>query len=179
MRRLLPLLLAALVLILATALLTREPDRVPPRDVAARGPDYFLTGVVATETGLDGRLHQRLQASEYTHFPHDDSAVMVRPRLWIYEPPAPWAAQAARGRIEAGGERVLLDGGVRLSRELDGVEEITTETLQVFPEQRYAETAAPVTYRGDDRHIEAVGMELSLANQHLLLKSEVKGTYAP
>lgn len=179
MRRLLPLLLAGLVLALASALLTREPDRAPPRDAAARGPDYFLTGVVATETGLDGRPSQRLEASEYTHFPHDDSALVERPRLWVYEEPAPWLAQATRGRIEEGGERVLLDGGVRLTRELDGLEEITTETLQVFPEQRFAQTADPIAYRGENRRIDAVGMELSLADRHLVLKSEVRGTYAP
>lgn len=179
MRRLLPLLLAALVVTLASTLLTREPDRAPPRGMAAQGPDYFLTGVVVSKTGLDGRLSQRLEATEYTHFPHDNSAVVEHPRLWVYEEPAPWLAQAGRGRIQAGGERVLLNGGVRLTRELDGPEEITTETLQVFPEQRFAQTADPVIYRGEKRRIEAVGMELSLADRHLVLKSKVKGTYAP
>lgn len=179
MRRALPLVLAAAMLALATALLTREPDTAPPPGVAARGPDYFITGMVATETGLDGRLHQRMEATELTHFSHDDRAVVERPHLAIYEAPAPWHAYAARGQLERGGERVFLDGGVRLTRELEQTEEIVTETLQVFPELRFAETDDPITYRSGNRLIEAVGMEISLADQHLLLKSEVRGTYAP
>ena len=176
-RRLLPVLLAAVVLALA-ALLTREPDRAPPA-LAGSGPDYFITGLVATETDLDGKLHQRLEAERLTHFASDDRAVLDRPHLVVYEQPAPWHAYAARGQVYAGGERVALDGGVRLTRSVDGLEEITTETLQLYPEQRLAETDDPITYQGAGRTVQAVGMEASLAGSRVLFKSEVRGTYAP
>jgi lipopolysaccharide export system protein LptC len=178
-RRALPLLLAAAVLTLASVLLTREPERAPRPDRAGTGPDYFITGVVASETGLDGRLTQRLEADRLTHYAHDDSALIDRPHLAVHEAPAPWHAYAARGRMTEGGQRLFLEGDVRINRELNGSQEILTETLQIYPEQRFAETDAPITYRGDNRTVEAVGMELSLADERLVLKSQVRGTYAP
>jgi lipopolysaccharide export system protein LptC len=177
-RRLLPVLLAALVLALAATLLTRETDRTPP-PLAGSGPDYFITGMAATETGLDGKILQRLEAERLTHFASDDRAVLVRPHLVVYEQPAPWHLHAARGQVYAGGERVALDGGVRLTRTVDGLEEIVTETLQLYPEKRIAETDDPITYQGAGRTVHAIGMEASLTGPRVLFKSEVRGTYAP
>jgi LPS export ABC transporter protein LptC len=178
-RRALLLTLFALLLAVASTWLSRESDDEERQAAAASStPDYFIVSFTATELGPDGEPARRLDAEHLSHYA-DKETVVHAPHLTVYrQEQAPWEMTARLGRTRDQGEVVLLSGGVRAYREGPEAMEIVTETLQVQPKRRYAETADPVTVTDARGHLEAVGMQADLNTEQVILQSRVRGFYA-
>lgn len=177
-RRTLVLPLVVLLLALASQWLSRETrQEVQQAEAGSGAPDFFVSDFTATELGPDGSPARRVEGIYLAQFP-DQQAVITEPRLTVYRPDgAPWELTAAEGRSFNRGERVHLSGGVRVQREGPEATEIVTDNLEVRPEQRYAETAAPVTMITRQGRIDAVGMQAFMGEERVLLHSQVRGTY--
>jgi lipopolysaccharide export system protein LptC len=156
---------------------------------AARGdgsmrhdPDLIVEKFNARTLGVDGNVLYTLAADRMVHYPDDDSAHLLAVRLEAFEPTQPkLSATADRGRLEQGGDRVLVEGNVVVIREADaklGRARITTEKLLLLPDAGIARTREPVLLESPEGRARAVGMELD--NHARILRLErVKATYRP
>jgi lipopolysaccharide export system protein LptC len=183
-------LLGGLVLAALAGLSVWLLERVEPVPEAARAPrtspDYYLENFVASAMDEDGRLRERLRADMMYHYPHDESAELIRPRLEVYrnEEAPPWLIDAEHGWLYEGGELILLHGDVHMEREASPqtgpAMRLITREVRVRPAARYAETDEPVTMlRGDATRIEAVGMRAHLGDGWVELLSTVRGRHDP
>lgn len=150
-----------------------------PADIPA-APDYFTRDFVAVTTGPDGTRQRELKAEQMLHLPESDTLELTAPRLTLYEKTVPrWQISATRGRVEQDGDKVLLEGQVLLQQAEPAQLELATEILQIYPDRRYAETAAPVTMTAPEGRVAAVGMQADMNRRQITLLSNVHGRYEP
>lgn len=161
----------------------REESRREKEEAGLHVPDYFLRDFTATTMNSAGRPDQRLQAALMQHFGDDGSMELTQPRLTLYandKGGEPWQISAARGQVRAGGREVVLSGDVRMHRSDNGQElELQTDNMLIRPQQRYAQTDAPVTVTAPQGRMTAVGLRAFLTDQRLELLSRVRGDYVP
>lgn len=190
------------------------PQRLPlmqtETDAAAsHEPDYRITNFHAIDLDENGRLRYELTADQLTHFPQPERAELTAPQMVFYRntststgkptvngdagnlvlpPPAvdPWQLTAARGSIADGGDRLDLEGDVRVSRVGTSGDRpddmgMTMETsrLTVFGKQEVATTDSPVFLNGDRAQLHGVGMQIDLKKGQMHLLSQVRGYYVP
>ena len=88
------------------------------RDGSARhDPDLFLQDFRAVTFDAQGKARETLAADRAEHFPDDDSAELVAPRLALSEPGRPtMTITADRGRIEGGRDAGDFLGNVQVTR---------------------------------------------------------------
>lgn len=127
-------------------------------------PDFTARQVVFTQFDANGQARFRLAAESMRHFVEDDRVELQAPRLVSLDPTRPQVqAQARSGRVDNLGERVHLDGEVRLSRAGDGRVpplRLATEYLLALPDQDRYQTDRPVRIERGGSTIEARGMLL-------------------
>jgi lipopolysaccharide export system protein LptC len=145
-------------------------------------PDLMVEQFNARKLGEDGEVLYTLAAKKMVHYPDDDSALLESLTLEAFEPKQPkMTITADHGRLEQGGDRVLIEGNVVVIREADAKNppvRITTEKLLVLPDEGIARTASEVTMVSPDGHAVAAGMEID--NKARTIKLEkVRATYKP
>ncbi|MFP5440746.1 MAG: LPS export ABC transporter periplasmic protein LptC [Gammaproteobacteria bacterium] len=191
------------------------PQRLPlmpaEQDTAASNePDYRITNFHAIDLDENGRLRYELTAEQLTHYPQPERAELTAPQMVFYrntsadtgasttgtDAPAsqqqqpvavdPWQLTAVRGSIADGGDRLDLEGDVRVSRAGTGGDRpgdmgMTLETarLTVFGKQEVATTDSPVFLNGDRAQLHGVGMQIDLKKGQMHLLSQVRGYYVP
>jgi lipopolysaccharide export system protein LptC len=176
-----------LVLLAFLAALTFWLDRTiqPPPGAhvtaARHDPDYIVDKLSAVRMDTMGRVKQTLFAEKMTHFPDNDSTVLVSPRL-TSQPAgqAPVTITAREALVSADGENVYFQDDVRVARAADGKSSpmvMTTSFLHVIPDEDIARTDRPVRIVDANTVVEAVGLELNNATRVLNLLSRVKVTY--
>jgi len=144
--------ISLLVAALSLALLLSRPGRdeeVPPPARPVDEPDLYMGDAVIAQFNADGTLRYRLSCTEILHFEGDAITRLGAPRLEFRRAPQPpWWVTARAGSISyrsgPGGSReevVVLTDDVRFERREDSrFIEITTESLRIYPERRFAET---------------------------------------
>lgn len=190
------------------------PQRLPlmpaeTETTASNEPDYRITNFHAIDLDENGRLRYELTAEQLTHYPQPERAELTAPQMVFYRntstnhdkpagngatgslelPPAavdPWQLTAVRGNIVEGGDRLDLEGDVRVSRvgtggDTPGDMGMTLETarLTVFGKQEVATTDSPVFLNGDRAQLHGVGMQIDLKKGQMHLLSQVRGYYVP
>ncbi|MFZ5722313.1 MAG: LPS export ABC transporter periplasmic protein LptC [Pseudomonadota bacterium] len=180
------------------------PQRLPllPNETetaASREPDYRISDFHAIDLDENGRLRYELTATRLVHYPHPERAELTAPEMVFYRnsstmapadpaaapPPAadPWQLTAARGVIADGGDRLDLEGSVRVARARsdENAMQMTMETarLTVFGKQEVASTDSPVVLRADRAQLHGVGMQIDLKKGQMHLLSQVRGYYVP
>lgn len=195
------------------------PQRLPmlPAAVVAAvstEPDYRITDFHAIDLDENGRLRYELTATHLVHYPNPERAELVAPEMVFYrnghgagdEPgngtgPAvavdPWQLTADRGRISDGGDRLDLEGAVKVARSstlanpddsgpatagaLADMLAMTLETdrLSVFGKQELAITDRAVRLTSERALLTGVGMQIDLKKGQMHLLSQVKGRYVP
>jgi lipopolysaccharide export system protein LptC len=145
-------------------------------------PDLIVEEFNARKLGEDGRVLYTLVARKMVHYPDDDSAHLETVTLEAFEPRQPTLKVTAdRGRLEQGGDRVLIEGNVVVLREGDGKIEparLTTEQLLVLPDAGIARTSSAVTLESPSGRAVAAGLELDNRARTLRL-DRVNATYKP
>ena len=157
-----------------------------PREVrdreASREPDYHFGAPRITRFGADGALTLDLTARSAVHYPHDDTVALEQLEVDVRAPDgAAWTLSAARGSAPMAGERVSLEGGVRIGRPAGGAGgaiELTTERVTLDTRAQRLETDAPVRIVQGGNQVTAVGLIADLASERITLKHRVRGSYA-
>ena len=126
-----------------------EPEMRARARAENASPEYFANGAEIMATNEKGRLRHRLRAERIEHYLDDRGTLLQQPRLSVYEEgKPPWEIVSERGQVSPGGEVVLLEGDVTITREeapgARGVR-ILTSDLRIQPDAHYAET---------DQHVE-------------------------
>lgn len=157
-----------------------DDAETPPFGATNRG--YYLKSARILGTGADGGLLYEIQA-ERAEQQDDDRVTFTDVRI-NYSPlsAVPWSVNADSATIYQDEQRVQLRGHVRAisSAGFSGNDtEIRTQYLELDPENYIAETNARVQIRIGARSLTATGMLASLKENHLELKSNVSGKFAP
>ena len=157
----------------------REESKREQEAATEHVPDYFMRDFTATTMNQAGKPDQRLQAQLMQHYGDDGSMVLTQPQLTLYaKGQAPWLITAARGEVRNDGKEVLLSGGVRMNRSSNNEQmELVTDNMLIRPQQRYAQTDAPVTVTAPQGKLTAVGLRAYLADERLKLLARVRGDY--
>jgi len=154
-----------------------SPDALPPE--LADEPDLLIQGATITQFQDDGSIQYRLNAREIRHFEDDRFTRLLEPDLELRnERGPPWRVTSAHGEIhgragEADGEQVLLRDAVVVHQSGEGAEYITihSDSLDLYPERKYAETNGDVMIDTDVGRTAARGMQADLGRGSMRLSS--------
>jgi lipopolysaccharide export system protein LptC len=145
-------------------------------------PDLMVEKFNARKLGEDGRVLYTLAAKKMVHYPDDDSAILESVKVEAFEPRQPkMTITADNGRLEQGGDRVLIEGNVVVVREADaknGAVRLTTEKLLVLPDAGIARTTSEVTMESPTGRAVAAGLEIDNKARTLKL-DRVRATFRP
>ena len=177
-----------LILLAVLAGLTFGLDRIVqppagPRPEPKNDPDYVVDGLSATRLDSEGRIKDTLRAQKMTHYPDDDSTVLLEPRFVAYsDKHSPVTVTSRRATVSSNGENVYFEEGVRVVRaSYANRSELVLETsyLHVIPDANVAKTDKPVVIRDATGVVAAAGLELNSETRVLNLQGRVSGTYDP
>lgn len=145
-------------------------------------PDLMVENFNARKLGVDGQVLYILAARKMVHYPDDDSSLLESVSVEAFEPRQPkMTVTADRGRLEQGGDRVLIEGNVVIVREAGAKSEgarLTTDKLLVLPDEGIARTSSEVTLESPSARAHATGLEID--NRARTMKLErVRATYKP
>jgi lipopolysaccharide export system protein LptC len=145
-------------------------------------PDLIVEKFNARKLGEDGRVLYTLDARKMVHYPDDDSALLESVKVEAYEPKQPrMMITADNGRLEQGGEQILIEGNVVIVRDADAKHDaarIMTEKLLVLPDAGIARTQTEVRLESATGHAVAQGLEIDNRARTMRL-DRVRATYQP
>ena len=167
-----------------------QPQPVRRDGSARHDPDLFLQDFRAVTFDAHGQPREALAAVRAEHFPDDDSAELVSPRLSLSETGRPtMTITADRGRIESGREQGDFIGNVQVTRAASdqppkngtpsGPVTLRTESLHVLTKEQRVQTDKPVTIEEPRGIIRGRGLEFDNKVKTVRLKSQVSGTFQP
>jgi lipopolysaccharide export system protein LptC len=177
-----------IALMCALALLTfyldravREEDSHP--SMRRHDPDYLITNFRTTTYGKDGAPESMLSAAKMIHYPDDDTTELIAPRMvQAKKTDERMTVSAERGALSRDGEEIFLYDNVRLVREAAAERpeaRLSTSFLHVVQDRTLALTDREVLIEEDHRSLAGRGMEYNFGSGQLLLRSEVRGQFAP
>lgn len=142
-------------------------------------PDTIMDDFTARQFGADGKLSAHLTAQRMYHFPDNQSAELVEPRITLLatDGTSHWSGQ--HGLVSEDNTRIDLKGQVRGVRKLaaGGPDQVlTTEQLTVLTEEQVGRSQAPVLYVEGETRVAAVGAEWDQVRGQLRLDSQVNAT---
>ncbi len=178
---LLGILLIITVAFLGTWLGQDSRRRIKQHELSQSGPDYFMSGLTAISMDTTGRPRYTLNADRLVHLPDEQATALSNPRLVIHDAKQDdWHVSAIQGKVEQEGERVSLQGDVRVRQEHSDpgrALNLATQSMVIYPRRGQAETADAVHITRADSRIDAVGMSADIDNRQLSLHSQVRGYY--
>jgi lipopolysaccharide export system protein LptC len=158
-----------------------EPEKSKVAKTLRHDPDYFMENFTVTSMNEAGRPHYLMEAQYMAHFPDDDTTRFVKPHLIVFqEDVAPWTVDSEHALATTGGKEVHLMGEVIMQRPDTPAQaglKLTTKDMLVRPDDEYAETKQPVTIVDESGTVNAVGMQVYMQDEKLLLLSRVRGVY--
>ncbi|MDP2828560.1 MAG: LPS export ABC transporter periplasmic protein LptC [Sulfuricellaceae bacterium] len=176
------------VLMTMLAMLTFWLDQTVQDPQSQRGQntrhaqDYWIENFSAQQLGEDGLPLNMLTAAKMMHFPDNDTSELINPRFVSLDKSRPAVEIKARqGLLTGRGEKIVFSDNVEVRREAQKDSSwltLSTDFLQVEPDNQFAKTHRPVTIRTPSTVITATGMEMNNKSQVLKLLSSVKGQYA-
>ncbi len=144
-------------------------------------PDAVIDNFSVNRLGQDGKPEYTLSAPKMVHFPDNDSAEVLYPRVVHLAPDgANVTATANRGVVTKDGEEGFFYGNVLIVRDaIPGHQEMRarTEFLHVINETRTARTDQPVVITEGNSTLTGVGMELQHDTGEVRLFSQVRGVF--
>ena len=178
--------LIVVLLIISLALFSswilKSLDQIPllRKPVARHEPDYFLTGFNSTVYDADGKRQYHLRGQRLEHYPDDNSVQIQQPQMTLYSARETWELTADRGIFHEQKKKLQLVGQVKaynVNVKAGNRLAIQTQNLDLYTEQKYAETRQPVKIEHGTDVISATGMQLHLDDGRINFVSDVQGTY--
>lgn len=185
----------AMVVVLTAAVVVvweKSPDILLPdaREPVLQAQLFsIIRQAQAQRFGDEGELSYAFTADELRHFRHqmesvspEDYTVIEEPRITLYTENPPWHMRASEGLLTDGGTTLTLTDDVHVwqvdkNDPSKNLSELSTDRIVVKPNEKTAQTDAPVTIVTPMGTISAIGMRADLRNQHIEFLSEVQGSY--
>jgi lipopolysaccharide export system protein LptC len=170
-------LLAVMTFLLQYAVQNGGPGDARP---ARHEPDAVIENFHVDSLGKDGRPEATFSAPKMFHFPDDDSAEVLYPRMVsIAGDGGHLTATANRGVFTKDNEEGFFYGNVVLVRERTPEREAMraeTEFLHIVADKHIVQTDRPVVITEGSSIVTGVGMEMHQDTRELKLFSQVRGT---
>ncbi len=162
-------------------LLQRLQRPAPVRETGPSAPGYYLRDAKITESDANGQPLYRLNVRYLAQKLEDNSVELEDLRFSYFdEQRVPWIVEADRGRIPATQDRIELFDNVRITNTDAGVGTIvTTERLDVYPDQHLLLTDDRINIRRGELYLSAIGARIDLNTQKVELQSDVNGRITP
>jgi LPS export ABC transporter protein LptC len=158
----------------ATSATTVEP---PSADLG-----YSARNAELVETGTDGLPMYTLNADVVRQHPSDGVEFEQVQMSFRDANGQIWKGRADRGQLTTETGKVDLAGNVQVSGILPGSTEmanLTTDKLSVDTQESIITTAEPVALASTGRQLKSKGLVAMLKDHHLVLESNVRGTFTP
>ncbi|MBB3143400.1 LPS export ABC transporter periplasmic protein LptC [Halomonas organivorans] len=156
-----------------------EPPRGPvPQDEAGE-PDYYLEDVHLTRFDAQGQPHQQLTTPRLVHTPVDDVTRLVTPDARLRDDAGRlWLAVAERGRLDAGGNPLTLEGQVRLTAP-EQRWRLETERLHYDADAGHAWSDTPARLSQPPQWMRGERFDAWLDDNRARLTDNVRGHHPP
>jgi len=143
---------------------------------------FYLRDARILGTGENGSLVYEIQADYAEQLSNNRIAFDAVTIHYTTASEIPWSLTADSAVISQNEKKITLSGHV-LATSTEGFEgdvtEVSTSWLELEPEKYQARTDRRVRIRIGDKSIMATGMEASLLENRLELKSNVSGKFVP
>jgi LPS export ABC transporter protein LptC len=143
---------------------------------------YSARTAVLIETGTDGLPVYTLNADVVRQHPNDGVGFEQVQMTFRDANGQTWKGRADEGALVTDTGKVDLKGNVHVNGVLPGSAEtadLATETLSVDTHEDIITTADPVVINQPGRQLKAKGLLAALKEHHLVLESNVRGTFTP
>jgi lipopolysaccharide export system protein LptC len=141
-------------------------------------PDFWINNLTMKRYDATGSMQNMLEAKRLEHYPDDETSLVIEPRMDAFTDRKS-TATAEKAWVDREVKHVRLEGNVRVFRPgIDGEPDtvITTDMLEVRPDDEYAHTASPVTVtRGKTVIRGAGGIELNNKTRIAVVSGPVQG----
>lgn len=142
-------------------------------------PDFYIKHFTVQGTNPDGSPRFALAAELMQHYPFDDHADLVEPRVKFYsrDGGAPWLVNAQSGRVESGGHSLTLFGDTHIRRkgsEHNLPADLITSNITYSPATNKVTTNYQVDYTSNLNRISGKGMDANLLDHVIQLHDECK-----
>lgn len=137
-------------------------------------PDLIVENFTAQALGPDGTVQYTVKAAIMSHFPDDDSSLLgavifsgIQPNM------PPLRAEAPRGRLVAGADEVIMEGGVLVTSEKTEKYQplrLSTPTLNIFPDKNLVQSTEGVRLESPTGELTASKMELNSLTRQVRLE---------
>jgi lipopolysaccharide export system protein LptC len=143
---------------------------------------YSARNAVLVETGADGAPMYTLNANLIRQHPGDGVEFEQVQMSFRDVNGQIWKGRADQGELTTETGKVDLIGNVHVNGLLPGstqLADLATEKLSVDTKENIINTSEAVTVSSPGRLLKSVGMVATLQEHHLVLESNVRGTFTP
>ena len=159
----------------------RDRD-LPPVLTGPPRSDYFVENYELISFDAQGVEAFWLRGPRLARHPQLGTLELEQPRLGMPAEPQRWQGRAERGWVSADADRVRLIGAVELhsaARPAQGVMRLTTDSIDLLPDENRAETDSAVTIQGPGSILRGRGLRADLSSRDVELLAEETGRYEP
>lgn len=144
-------------------------------------PDAIVENFTVNRLDETGKLQYTFSSPKMLHFPDNDSAEALYPRVvYVAKEGGNLVATASRGVVHRQGEEAFLYGNVLVVREATPQEDelrARTEFLHILSKEGVAQTDRSVTITEGRSVLTGVGMVVNKDKDEFVLQSQVKGAF--
>ncbi|MCY7388732.1 MAG: LPS export ABC transporter periplasmic protein LptC [Burkholderiales bacterium] len=137
-------------------------------------PDLIVENFTAQALGETGEVQYTVKAARLAHFPDDDSSTMETVVFTALHPSLPpVVAIAPRGRLLAGVDEVIMEGGVLVTSEKSEKLpplKLAAPSINIFPDKNLVRASEGVRVDGLTSQITAKKMELNSLTRRVVLE---------
>jgi LPS export ABC transporter protein LptC len=151
-------------------------------DAGSADLGYSAHNATLVETGADGLPVYTLNADVIRQHPGDGVEFEQVQMSFRDNEGQLWKGRADRGELTTETGKVDLSGNVHVNGLLPGssqMADLTTEKVSVDTHEDIITTAEPVTVTTTGRLLKSKGLVATLKEHHLVLESNVRGTFTP
>ena len=174
---LLPLVLL-LVLAAASIWLNRLVQNDNPRGAQRHAADFIVERFKVRRFDPDGRLQHTLIAEKLTHYPDDDTTVVVAPHMTYHQLP-PTQIRARTALIGQDGKEIDLVDQVEIIRQGSNGAPATiirTNAMKIFPDEEKGHADVPVVITRGKSILNGSGLTFDGKTSISVLRGRVTGT---
>jgi LPS export ABC transporter protein LptC len=160
----------------------RETTATTTVEASSADLGYSARNATLVETGVDGLPVYTLNADVIRQHPGDGVEFEQVQMSFRDANGQTWKGRADRGELATDTGKVDLSGNVHVNGVLPGSEQmadLASEKLAVDTHEDIISTAEPVTVNSIGRQLKSEGMVATLKEHHLVLESNVRGTFNP
>ena len=151
-------------------------------DAASAELGYSARNATLVETGADGLPVYTLNANVIRQHPGDSVEFEQVQMSFRDNEGQMWNGRADQGELTTETGKVHLSGNVHVTGLLPGssqMADMTTEKVSVDTHEDIITTAEPVTVTSSGRSLKSKGLVATLKEHHLVLESNVRGSFNP